>query len=143
MRKEVVLAIIIGIILGGIVLYGIKIANQSATQGPTSGTEASNTNNPTPTPTPVNTISIISPTDHAVLFSPTVTLKGKTQPNISVAITTDSGDTIINSDDQGNFSTDATLIGGENNISAVAVFPDESTASASISIIYTTSQIDN
>lgn len=145
MRKEVILAIIIGVILGGVVLYGLKIANQSAVQ--------SNTTNPeniiTPTvaitaaPTPSESITIISPTDHSVFFTDTATISGKTTPLTNVAVTSESSDILTQSDNQGNYSAIVDLIGGENNINVVAAFPDGSTTSKTIMLIYTSSKIDN
>ena len=144
MRKEVVLAIIIGIILGAIILYGIKIADQSVTDNQaTDSAQTKNNSTITPVPTPANTVIITSPTDHFVSFTTPITLKGQTKPQTVVAITADSDENIVKSDDQGNFSSSINLIGGQNTITATSIFPDNSTSSASISIIYTTSQIDN
>ena len=144
MRKEVILAIIIGIILGGVVLYGLKIANQSASQF-SQKPEASVTPPTvvTPIPTPIDSLTIETPIDHFVSFETNITLKGHTQPMTNIAFTSESNDDIVQSDAQGNFSIPVTLIGGENVLTVTALFSDNTSTSQSIVVIYTSSTIDN
>ena len=143
MRKEVILAIIIGIILGAVVLYGLKIANQTVENQNTETTQLTPTMSPTPLPTPTETLTIDTPSNHSVSFTPTINLKGKTKPLTPIAITVETIDDIIQSDDQGNFSTEVTLIGGENLITLSIPTQDGTTSSKSITVIYTSSAIEN
>lgn len=143
MRKEVILAIIIGIILGAVVLYGLKIANQTVESTKSENAAPSPTVAQTPTPTPVDFLTIDTPNDHAVVFTPTVTIKGHTKPDNAIAITSESTDDIIQSDTQGAFTTDLQLIGGENVITATIVLPNGNTLSKTLTIIYTSTAIEN
>lgn len=143
MRKEVILAIIIGVILGGIVLYGLKIANQTVVVQKTEEEATPAAITITPTPAPIESLTFDSPADHAVSFSSTITLVGHTTPLTAVAITSESEDEIIESDNIGNFSTEVTLIGGENIITASVPLQDGTVYTKSLTVIYTSTTIDN
>lgn len=140
MRKEVILAVIIGVILGGVILYGINMANNAATPAQTdsqsTNTDASES---TDNPKELDSTSFIYPQDHAVITESKITLKGVTKPNSNIAIITESDDIITTSDSEGNYSSPINLISGENTISVTIVDSTLSTSSASITVIYTQS----
>jgi len=142
MRKEVILALILGILLGGVILYGMKLANQSASPTPT-GPDTTNTI-PTPLPTPkIQTdLNIITPQNHAVVFSSTLPIKGTSRPDTTLIIVSEDDEKIIETTPQGQFETEISLVGGENNILINSFSSDTLIASASIQIIYTTSKIE-
>lgn len=134
MRKEVLYAIIFGIILGGIILYGINLANKSVSPAP----ESTNTKNTdtSPTPTPTNSsLSIIFPQDHTVTGDKTTTLSGKAIPGSSIAISSESDDLIIETSPEGTFSAQINLVSGENNILVTELLKDNTTVSQTISVI--------
>jgi uncharacterized protein YpmB len=138
MRKEVILAVIIGVILGGVILYGINMANNAAAPVQTDSrtTETDDTSS-TDTPKEQNSTSFIYPQDHAVITESKITLKGVTKPNSNIAIITEADNIITTSDSDGNYSSPINLINGENTISVTIVDPTLSTSSASITVIYT------
>lgn len=139
MRKEVVLAVITGIILGGVILYGLNLANNSVqTQKPDETGIAKPSTAPTQITTTSN-LSFVSPQNHAVITDTAITLKGTAKPNTEIAIVSENDDILTTSDGQGNFSANITLINGENIITIASVDSNLSTASASISVIHTTS----
>lgn len=141
MRKEVILALIIGIIIGGVILYGLKIANQSAT---TEVSETENTiTNPTVTPTPSQDLIINTPENHTVTFEDQITINGKTLPNTNLAIITEDEDDLIQSDKQGLFSTTVDLTEGENKIIITAIISDENQPSKELLVIYTQDKIED
>lgn len=139
MRKEVIFAIILGLILGGVIIYGINLANQSANtnQLPTDVT-------PTPTTnlTPAPTLQVTSPQDHQVIFDDTTTITGRTQPLAYVSIIWEEDETIIQADDQGNFSQEIDLIGGNNQIYLSAANNQDYQESLTFNLVYTTADID-
>ncbi|OGD83556.1 hypothetical protein A2572_00415 [Candidatus Collierbacteria bacterium RIFOXYD1_FULL_40_9] len=145
MRKEVSIAIIIGVILGGIILYGIKIANDS--------TKNLKVESPTPTstltPVPItNTdkknpaITLSSHISGQVLFEKEITLVGKTTPNSSLAIIWEDDEVITKTDVSGNFSQKITLISGENNIQVDLVNQDNSLTSETFKLYYSLKPIN-
>lgn len=138
MRKEVILAVIIGILLGGVILYGINLANDSSRLNQ-SGNDSENNTQVTPSTTkkPDNQVSIIFPQDHAVITDAQLTLKGSTKANSNIAIVTESDDILTMSDNNGNFSSIINLISGENLITVTAVDEKLATSSSAIYVIRT------
>jgi len=122
MRKEVIFAVIFGVIIGGVILYGINLANSSSnsikeTSTPTaspSGTSIS----PTPTIKTVTTnLNIQSPENNTVIFENKTTLKGNTSADTAIAIVSELDDILIKSSPEGTFSAEINLIKGTNEIS--------------------------
>lgn len=142
MRKEVILAVIIGVLLGGVILYGINLANSSSkTNLDTTNTETSTNEEASPTPIKLqtNTLSIVIPQNNSVVTDPQVTLKGTATPNANLAIVTESDDIITTADSSGNYSSPINLISGENTITVTSVDSNLATSSASITVIRTAS----
>lgn len=140
MRKEIILAIVLGAILGLVIIFGINLANQSAT-------------NITPTPSPTlqpeanqplvetPTLQVISPENNSVSFEDSLTLIGKTQENAWVSLIWEEGETIIQADQDGNFQQEIDLIGGENIIEITATDGKDYQESLELTVIYTTADI--
>lgn len=136
MRKEVILAVIIGVLLGGVILYGINLANTSSKiNSGNEKTEESSKETISPESKQTNQISIIFPQDHSVVTDAQLTLKGTSKPNSNIAIVTESDDIITTADANGGFSSVINLITGENIITITSVDGKQATASSSISII--------
>ena len=135
MRKEVLLAIIFGVVLGGIILYGINLANKSVSSSPTE-------NNPgsivTPTPTiSGKSVAIVSPLNHSVLTDKVVTLTGRATPASSLAIVSENDDLLIEASPEGTFSAQINLSGGENTITVTELKANNSLESDTVTIIQT------
>ena len=147
MRKEVSIAVIIGIILGSIILYGIKLANQTSNSLP----------KPSPTPTAIlptdvkpqtknstgaKKLSITSHVPNQVLFEKEITISGNIDPNVKLAIVWEEDEAISESDTNGTFSQKITLIPGENIIQID--YPDQNStlSSQTIKLYYSTKTIE-
>ncbi len=141
MRKEVVFAIIVGLILGLVILYGIQIANQSSKQAVSTTVTPTPENSTTITPNPVS-LTILSPQNHAVVSTATVKITGKTFSNSSVAISDSVDDALVTSGTDGNFTANLNLTGGGNIIKFTVLKPDQTTDSTKIAVIYTSAKID-
>lgn len=145
MRKEVIFAIIIGLILGGVIIFGLQIANKSSQQASsiiTTPTPISNQTTPTPSITPSNqNLTVSSPTNNSVVSIPSVKIVGRTYPNSSVAIYNDIDEQLIQSGPDGAFNADLNLQGGENLITITSQ-SESQTANLKITVIYTTAKID-
>jgi hypothetical protein len=140
MRKEIILAIVLGVILGVVIIFGINLANQSSSDTPTQpGSQATPTTSLTPTPTP--SLQIVAPNNNSVSFEDTVTLVGKAKPESWIAIIWEENENIIQSDQSGSFSQEISLIGGENIIQITATNGQDYQESTNITIIYTTAEI--
>lgn len=136
MRKEVLFAVIFGIILGAIILFGISLANNSV--------NSLNLNQSTATPSsePANppvkkTFEITSPQNHAVLTEKVITLYGRALPGSTLAVVSESDDLIIESSPEGTFSAQLNLIAGENTLTVTTLLKDNLTETQSITVIQT------
>jgi hypothetical protein len=146
MRKEVSIAIIIGVILGGVILYGINFANNGLSTIPKP--------NPTPTTTPLPTslpnsntnnpssLNISSHIDGQVLFEKDIVLTGKANPNANISVIWEDNEEIIAADATGNFTQKITLIAGENNIQIDSVKSDKTLESKVIKLFYSSKIIE-
>jgi len=143
MRKEVIYAVIFGVILGTVILYGINLANNSATslnQNSDSPTPSANISN-TPTPLP-SELTISYPLDHAVIQENSVVVKGSAKPQSQVAVIGESDEIIVETGTDGTFSAKIALIGGENVITVTSIDKELKTTESSISVIYSASLSD-
>jgi len=136
-RKEVLFAIILGIILGGVIIYGIQIANKSVN-------EPAATITPTPTSAEpaVSSLSITSPRDHSVSPTNSLTITGIAKPNSQVLVVNDEDEFMTSADAAGIFSGKIDLTGGENIITVSSLSPDQNLETVELTIIYSTAKIE-
>jgi len=137
MRKEIILAIILGIILGGVIIFGINLANRrpAADLAP-----ALSMQSPTP-PSPSPTLQITSPLNNSVSFQDSLTLTGKTLADAWIALIWEDSQTIIQADETGNWEQEINLVGGENIINITTSNGQDYQESTEITVIYTTAQL--
>lgn len=145
MKKEVLIAIIIGFGLGLIITFGIWKANQSLReiglrQTPTEP-PLSNPQEQFPTPTSENALIITTPEDNSISNQENIAITGKTAPDANLAIVYNDGEKIIQADSSGLFSTQITLSGGVNQITVTSVDNDGNEYSQTINVVYSTSTI--
>jgi hypothetical protein len=148
MKKEVILAVAVGFILGLIITFAIwtankglnSIANKPPTPTPTASVSPSPSSNLQPTTNNLQ-LTITSPDNEILVTKDTITLTGKTSPQAAVAITTAGGQDIVIADSTGAFTEDIKLEGGYNQITATAYDSDGNTAKANLLVTYTTSKI--
>jgi len=147
-KKEVVIAIIIGCLLGLVITFGIRSANQAlltagnqTTPTPTPDNTTPVANNTTPAPAVKSLLTITSPDNNYLSNSEKIIITGKTDPNMNVLLVYEEGEKIIVSDNNGDFSGDITLIGGQNQIN-VSVFDNiGNQTNKIINIVYSTAEI--
>lgn len=155
MRKEVFIAISIGLLIGFVIVFGIITAQKALNQqngttetiatdstqpaprtSPSDGKPASNE----PTASSKHAVSITIPKNLFVSTEAEISLKGTTTPNSHVAITTEQGEFVIDTTETGQFLQKIQLIGGENVIRAVSFSPELDRAETDITVIYTTAE---
>lgn len=149
MKKEVLLAISIGFILGLIITFGIYTANKSLKSLPTSGQIPTSTppaNQPTSTPAPTLkpgefSLTITEPADEALVTQNSLVLKGKTASGAVISVLSETSQTQTTANDSGDFSATISLEGGFNRITVTAYDKDGKTASQSLMVTYTTAQL--
>lgn len=141
MRKEVLLAILFGFIIGLVITFGVYTANKSLKKTQTTESfqvEVEGTIVPSPAPA---TITIYEPANEALVNEEKVTLKGKSFPKAVVAVVAEEEEYLLETNDQGLFQVEVSLIGGLNQIKITAVGPEEE-AEASLSLVFSTAKIE-
>jgi hypothetical protein len=142
MKKEVVLAITIGFIVGLVitfVFYRFKIIpgqnNEILSPAPSNNSQGLN-NSPSD-----SVLTIISPLDQSISQEAKTTISGKTNSLSWVVIMGEKGEKMVQADNEGNFQTDLLLISGENEIFITAVNNEGEEISQTLTIVYSTAEI--
>lgn len=94
----------------------------------------------TPTETPKSTVflSINTPIDEEVVSNKTLIVSGKTLPQATIVIITNSGELVVNPSTQGDFSTSLTLENDQNLIRIYALLPNGEIATVERTVTYST-----
>lgn len=120
MKKEIIIAIIVGIFLGLVITYGLYTSrtvaeNNAQTQvNETLLDEGDQEIN-------LNQLSIYEPTEGLVITEEKISISGASLANNFVVIFVGDKDIITQADESGNFSVEAELNSGANIITAIAI----------------------
>lgn len=143
-RKEITLAVIIGLILALIIAGGIYRAKTAIEQFdpksllPTKVEDIDS--NPDQKEANKLFVELDSP-DNAVTDTPDYVISGKTLPDTYIAITTEGTDHLIVPSDTGVFSQKVTLIKGANNLTVTVFTSSGDKVEATLSVVYTTAAL--
>jgi hypothetical protein len=120
MKKELLLAIVIGLTFGLIITYGIYRARMTLSQPPRTAQSS-----PTPTASPDSensaNLRIVSPNDESVQSDKAITVAGASLPGSHVVIFINDTEHLTTADTSGNFSIQGTLEAGSNIITIHAL----------------------
>lgn len=154
MLKDIILAIILGTLLGfGLTggYFAVKkssssIANTPQIVTPTvQVTSSGNSVESTPTPailtTQNNQITIVSPQNQSIVTNSKITIKGSTAPNSYLIITTPIKSYYSQSDPAGNFAVDIEIDSGPNLIGLNSFDSQDVQATSTLLITYSTAKI--
>ncbi|OGM20854.1 hypothetical protein A2863_00060 [Candidatus Woesebacteria bacterium RIFCSPHIGHO2_01_FULL_38_9b] len=136
MRKEIIIAIFVGILVGLVVAFGVWRANSAIKTSNNISTQK----NIQPSPdvkNPLNeelNITLSQPEDLDVVSQNTTQIMGITRPNTLVVISSEEDDYVIKSDLNGEFKQDIKLASGINEI-ALHVFDNNQNESQSTIIL--------
>lgn len=142
MRKEVILAIVIGFALGLVITFGIWTANKALTKNKIQTSQQETTAQANiVTPTPSFFLDISSPEDQSLSNDAKITLSGKTQPGATIVVAYENGEDVVDADENGAFASNITLVAGTNEITVTAFDTDGNQVSKTINVVYSTTQI--
>lgn len=127
MKKEVILAILIGLGMGLFITYGVYRVKNSITTPPITDLEDATDPTPTTTATPA-LIAIHNPENGLVTTETEITVTGTTTENAHVVLFVNEVDYISTSDETGNFSFEVSLSQGVNYIQVYVITIDGTTA---------------
>lgn len=140
MKKEVLIAIIIGFGLGLVITFGIWTANKALkTSAPQE--EATLAEEVERTPSPAFSLVITSPEDNFLSDEETIEVNGTTAPKAIVVVLYQEGEKILEADEKGNFSTEINLSGGVNEIKVSAYNQEGSEEQKTLTVVYSTAEI--
>ena len=139
-KKEVTVAVVIGLVLALVVTGGIIRAQRAISLLSKSNKPISQTTTPT-TPKSNGLFLDITTPDNSVSKDPKLTLTGKTLPGTYIAILGEKGEYLIVPSDVGSFSQDITLVKGANTIKITVYQNDGSKIDKTMSAVYTTAEI--
>ncbi|MBP9699841.1 hypothetical protein KBD71_01005 [Candidatus Woesebacteria bacterium] len=141
MKKEVFIAVLLGLVGGLIITVGMYRARQAVQTANPEATfqvlASPAANIPTQTSAPSQAgLSVSSPTQDALVFEPTLNISGATQADIPVVILHNEKEIIIFSDKQGNFSAQATLSYGANIFTIKAMLAGQVPVETTRTVVY-------
>lgn len=137
MKKELLLAVLIGLAVGLVIVFGVYRTKVLFTpKNQTTNLETS----PSPEASAdiLSNLVVHSPLDESIQESPTVTIAGSTNNNEFVVILVNNQDFITTADDSGNFSISAELEPGSNIIQVKSINEDGKVTTKELTVIYTT-----
>ncbi len=143
-RKEITLAIIIGLIIALVIAGGIyraKTAIQNFDPQSLLPQRTSNNSDNQDQNSPDKLFLELDTPDNSVTDQATFTVSGKTLPKTYLAITTESNDYLIVPSDVGSFSQVVNLIRGANRLTVTVYTQDGEKVEQSLSVVYTTAPL--
>ncbi len=155
MRKEVLVAILLGLGIGVVVALGIFTARKALIAAPEAekmeqggAAKSATSNQQQATGSAIggektekqHAVTLTSPNDGLVTANEKITLAGATTPGSTVAVTGGETDTVVAADEKGQFSAEITLVGGDNEIRIVSFGPKGEKAEAALTVVYSTAE---
>lgn len=142
MKKEVIIAVIAGLVLGLVITMGIYTANRSLNAQRAKKLQQ---NSPGPSPTPVanaKSVSITSWQNFDLTDSADANIAGIAWPGAVVALLTDTGSQMLQADSEGIFSFNIRLIKGFNELSLIASSETTPAVVQNLVLTYSTNKIE-
>lgn len=139
MRKEILLAIIIGIIVGLGITFGVYTLRQKLFQNDTASMiEESRQGSTSPSPTPLTNLLIQQPEQDLLTREDSVQVVGRALPNSYIVILSNDTEYITTADKDGDFAQDVALVAGGNLLTIVATTPEGDQEQTVRNVIYST-----
>jgi len=140
MKKEVLIAIIVGFSLGLIITFGIYRAQKSLkdrAESKNTTQESAQTDGTTNI-----ALSITQPEDGSITDEDIITVGGITKKNALITIISSEDHQTTQADELGNFSVEFSLDAGENQIHITSFSDDDTKQEKTISVVYSTYEFD-
>lgn len=132
MKKEVIIAIIIGFGIGLAITIGIHATRKQEKTAINPASQVS----PSPAPETEHHITLVSPLENSVQASETVLVKGQTTPDSTVVLETEKTHQIKIADGSGFFEAEYPLTTGPNQINITSYSPSGSVATTTLETTY-------
>ncbi|MCH7641209.1 hypothetical protein IID22_03365 [Patescibacteria group bacterium] len=138
MRKEILFAILAGVLFGAVLAFGIWRANSALKGSSDPAKEA--TNSPAEQKEDINEIrlSLATPSELDVITQSPVRVTGATKPDTWVAISGEETDYVFKSGPDGSISQEVDLVGGVNQILVVSFDENGQSAEENLTVVFST-----
>lgn len=136
MRKELIIAIVIGLSLGLILTFGIYTANQAIKQKKT--VKTIEVIQATPSPLTLAALIIENPENNLVVDKTPLAINGKTSPKAVIVAYSEQAEGFAQADEDGFFSLNLGLAAGSNKITLQAINEKDQIETKKLTIVYTT-----
>ena len=137
MKKEVLIAIIVGLALGLIITFGIYRAQSSINRQNQPDEEESLDE----TGEAAHQLTVIQPENNGIVDEDIVEVTGLTSKNSLVTLVTADSETVVQADELGNFSGSVELSAGINSLVVTSYSLDGSQVSAQLAVVFTTADL--
>lgn len=137
MRKEVFIALLIGLAFGLVVAYGIRTARESLARRPQLTTEQNSTITPSTNGT-TQTMLITTPEPDEIVDKAELNVIGTTTAQSMISILSPTGEVAVMADDAGAFNAIIELDGGINPIKITSFSPEGDESVVELTTIYST-----
>lgn len=139
MRKEIFLAIVVGIIVGLGITFGLFSVRERIFPNTTAlEINTSRQQNPTPTPTAQRSLNIQQPENNLLTDQSTVKIVGRALPDSYITVLGQADEYITIADKDGDFAQDIELELGGNQVTVIAISPDGEQEEVVLSLVYST-----
>lgn len=139
MKKEVIVAILIGLVLGLIITYGYYRAQTAgnADQNP----DLSATPEPSPNVDQAGNLVLHSPQDEVLTDNQELQVAGTTDPGAFVVVFINEAEHVTTADESGNFSVSGKLSENANVIAVYSIDEDGKTSTIERTVVYSTTSL--
>ncbi len=142
MKKEVLIAILIGIGVSLLVTAGYLFWQNQKTQNLPILSPLSDKSTSQPASSGISgSLTIISPLDESFTNEPKTKILGSAPPQTWILILTEKGEKLVQTNNEGNFETEVSLVSGENQLEFKCFDQNQEIAQKTITIVYTTAEI--
>lgn len=146
MKKEVLIAVVLGIIVGLVITFGMYTANTALQRKAQQTKDAA-----APSPAPIDsiqdlqrsTIIIYGPEDNMLTDKDKVQLSGSTTANATIVIFVNDKETVTSADGKGNFSAELSLVGGSNVITTISTDINGKQDQDQRTVVFSTASLDD
>ena len=136
MRKEAIIAIILGLFLGLVFTIGIYTANQAVKDKKTEQTIE--TTQTSPSSSPAIGFQLTEPENNIVVSQPNIKISGQSSSEAVIAAYSEAKEKFLQADEDGDFSFGFPLSAGSNKITITSIDKEENQQTAHITVVYTT-----
>lgn len=136
MRKEAIIAIILGLFLGLVFTIGIYTANQAVKDKKTEQTIE--TTQTSPSSSPAIGFQLTEPENNIVVSQPNIKISGQSSSEAVIAAYSEAKEVFSQADESGDFSFDFPLSAGSNQITITSIDKEENQQTARVTVVYTT-----